>query len=219
VKVLVTGANGHVGFNLCQALLARGGYEVRASVRSLADGTKTAPLRALGGVELAALDVRDRAQFDAALKGVEILFHVAATYTVVTHGEAEAQGLQLHAPRHAQAEEAGEEVQRRRKGRTVERGDTAVVDPLEPEIVLGGEEVLRPRAPHEVEGGGVGPDHEVSAVVDVLAGHGIRERRCPPAEDAPPLEQRHLVTPLLEGDGRGQAREASADDDDPHRPQ
>jgi len=93
VKVLVTGANGHVGFNLCQALLARGGYEVRASVRSLADGTKTAPLRALGGVELAALDVRDRAQFDAALKGVEILFHVAATYTVVTHGEAETQEM------------------------------------------------------------------------------------------------------------------------------
>jgi len=83
MKVLVTGANGHVGYNLCQALAARDGYSVRASVRSLADPAKTTPLRAIGGIELAELNVRDATQFDAALEGVELLFHVAAAYTVV----------------------------------------------------------------------------------------------------------------------------------------
>jgi len=83
---LVTGANGHVGFNLCKALLARGGHGVRASVRSLDDHAKTAPLRALGAIELAELNVRNRAQFDAALVGIDTLFHVAATYRMVTGG-------------------------------------------------------------------------------------------------------------------------------------
>jgi len=57
---------------------------VRASIRSLADAAKAAPLRALAGIELAALDVRDAAQFGAALEGVDTLFHVAATYAIVT---------------------------------------------------------------------------------------------------------------------------------------
>jgi dihydroflavonol-4-reductase len=91
MKVLVTGANGHVGFNLCKALFSRPGYEVRASVRSLADKEKSAPLRALGNIELAELNVRNAAQFDAALKGIEILFHVAATYAVVTRSAAQAE--------------------------------------------------------------------------------------------------------------------------------
>jgi dihydroflavonol-4-reductase len=86
VKVLVTGANGHVGYSLCKVLLARGGYEVRASVRSVDDADKTRPLRGLGPLELVSLDVRNAAQFDAAVAGVEVLFHVAATYTVVTAG-------------------------------------------------------------------------------------------------------------------------------------
>ncbi len=93
MKVLVTGANGHLGYNLCKALLARPGYEVRASVRSLGDAAKTAPLRALGGIELAELNVRDRAQFDAALMGIDILFHVAATYAIVTKGAAETEDM------------------------------------------------------------------------------------------------------------------------------
>ncbi len=90
MKVLVTGANGHVGFNLCKALVSRPGFEVRASVRSLADAAKTAPLRALGNIELGELNVRSRAQFDAALEGIEILFHVAATYAMFTRSAAQA---------------------------------------------------------------------------------------------------------------------------------
>jgi dihydroflavonol-4-reductase len=83
MQVLVTGANGHVGNNLCRALVERG-YRVRASVRSLADPAKSAPLSGSPQVDLVELDVRAGARFDAALDGVEVLFHVAATYALVT---------------------------------------------------------------------------------------------------------------------------------------
>ena len=83
MNVLVTGANGHVGNNLCRALVERG-YRVRASVRSLEDPAKSAPLSGLCDVDLVALDVRDAARFDAVAEGVDILFHVAATYALYT---------------------------------------------------------------------------------------------------------------------------------------
>ena len=83
MHVLVTGANGHVGNNLCRALAERG-HRVRASVRSLEDPAKSAPLRGLPHVELIELDVRDAVGFDAAVAGVEVLFHVAATYALYT---------------------------------------------------------------------------------------------------------------------------------------
>src|SRR5688572_11904917 len=83
MQVLVTGANGHVGNNLCRALSERG-YRVRASVRSLDDPAKVAPLAGLPGLDLVELDVRDAARFDDALRGVEVLFHVAATYALRT---------------------------------------------------------------------------------------------------------------------------------------
>ena len=83
MKVLVTGANGHVGNNLCRALLERG-HQVRASVRSLADPTRRAPLEGLQGLDLCELDVRDAARFDEATRDIEILFHVAATYSTYT---------------------------------------------------------------------------------------------------------------------------------------
>jgi len=44
--VLVTGANGHVGYNIVQELLAHG-YRVRASVRDPNDDAKSKHLRAL----------------------------------------------------------------------------------------------------------------------------------------------------------------------------
>jgi len=83
VKVLVTGANGHVGNNLCRALLERG-HQTRASVRSLADAERRAPLEGLQGIELCELDVRDAARFDEAARDIEVLFHVAATYSNYT---------------------------------------------------------------------------------------------------------------------------------------
>jgi hypothetical protein len=53
-------------------------------------------------------------------------------------------------------------------------------------------------------------------VVDVLAGDEVAERRGPAAEDATALEEHDLIPALLQGDGRGQAREASTDHDHLH---
>jgi dihydroflavonol-4-reductase len=85
MKVLVTGANGHLGYNLCKALLEQG-CEVRGSIRLLADDAKAAPLRALSDIELVDLDVRNAEAFARAAKGVEVLFHAAATYVYHTSG-------------------------------------------------------------------------------------------------------------------------------------
>lgn len=83
MQVLVTGANGHVGNNLCRALLARG-YQVRASLRSLQGEWKARLLNAMPDLELLELDVRDGAAFDVAARSVEVLFHVAATFALRT---------------------------------------------------------------------------------------------------------------------------------------
>jgi dihydroflavonol-4-reductase len=91
MRMLVTGANGHLGFNLVKELLA-GGHMVRASVRSLADREKWARLRALGDVELVEVDLYKPEQLRAALNGIDVLFHLAAVYSyVVERGREEEQ--------------------------------------------------------------------------------------------------------------------------------
>lgn len=91
MKVLVTGANGHVGNNLCWALLGRN-YEVRASVRSAAETLHAAAwngsTQLWREVELVELDVRDAPRFSEALAGVDVLFHVAAVYALYTGSRA-----------------------------------------------------------------------------------------------------------------------------------
>lgn len=79
MKALVTGANGHIGSHLVRALRERG-YDVRASVRSLGDTARNAPIAALPGVELVELDIRDADRFRALCDHVDVLFHLAATY-------------------------------------------------------------------------------------------------------------------------------------------
>jgi dihydroflavonol-4-reductase len=83
MKALVTGANGHLGYNLCSALI-RQGHKVRASIRQATDAAKAAPVLALGDVELVDLDVRDAAAFGRAVDGVDHLFHLAATFAFYT---------------------------------------------------------------------------------------------------------------------------------------
>ncbi|HYE39868.1 MAG TPA: NAD-dependent epimerase/dehydratase family protein [Ramlibacter sp.] len=73
----MTGANGHIGNNLVRALLQRG-YTVRASVRDARDAAKTRALPE--GIEVVSLDVRDEEQFVRVSEGIDVLFHVAATY-------------------------------------------------------------------------------------------------------------------------------------------
>jgi dihydroflavonol-4-reductase len=99
-QVFVTGANGHVGSNLVRALVQRG-YRVRASVRDASDPRKTAGVPE--GVELVSLDVRDAERFAAVTQGVDILFHVAATYKNYTATQAEADEMTRDAVEGARA--------------------------------------------------------------------------------------------------------------------
>ncbi len=80
MKALVTGANGHLGFNLVKELL-KAEHTVRGSIRSLEDTQKVQRLESLGDVEIveASLDRPD--QLTAAMEGIEILFHAAAVYS------------------------------------------------------------------------------------------------------------------------------------------
>ncbi len=72
----VTGANGHIGANVCRELVGNG-YEVTAMVREGAD------LRGLEGVDVAVVrgDVLDEASL-APVERAELLFHLAAPYAV-----------------------------------------------------------------------------------------------------------------------------------------
>jgi nucleoside-diphosphate-sugar epimerase len=51
MHVLVTGANGHLGFNLANQLLQTD-HRVRGSIRSLKDTSKIERLKAIGDVEV-----------------------------------------------------------------------------------------------------------------------------------------------------------------------
>jgi dihydroflavonol-4-reductase len=72
---LVTGANGHVGNNLCRALVARG-ERVRAMMRRTAD---PAPLAGLD-VEIVHGDILDPASCEHAVAGCERVYHAAAGF-------------------------------------------------------------------------------------------------------------------------------------------
>lgn len=71
-KVLVTGASGFVGSTLCEELLRRG-YETRALMR------RTSSAANLAGASVIPVqgDLRDPASLLEAVKGVDIIFHVA----------------------------------------------------------------------------------------------------------------------------------------------
>ena len=75
MKALVTGASGFTGSHLARHLLASG-YEVRALVRH------SSSLAALEGldVEVGYADLAAKEPLDAAVRGVDAVFHVAALY-------------------------------------------------------------------------------------------------------------------------------------------
>jgi len=82
-KVLVTGANGHLGFHIVSELVKRG-YHVRASVRDINNASKTNKLKKLGA-EVVYADLLDRSSLVKAMQGCDGLFQVAAGYKVHTN--------------------------------------------------------------------------------------------------------------------------------------
>ena len=74
--ILVVGATGMVGSDICRRLAARG-RPVRALVRTTSDPAKVQALHELG-VETAVGDLRDRASLDAACVGIDAVIETAA---------------------------------------------------------------------------------------------------------------------------------------------
>lgn len=75
MRVLVTGASGFLGSRLVHVLCGRGD-DVRVLVRPTSDLRRIAGLT----VEKAVGDITDRASVEAALDGVELVYHAAAYY-------------------------------------------------------------------------------------------------------------------------------------------
>ncbi|MGQ0735693.1 MAG: NAD-dependent epimerase/dehydratase family protein [Acidobacteriota bacterium] len=79
MKVLVTGATGFTGGHLASTLATRGDH-VRALVRPQSmERFRQSPLAA-AGVEAVAADLADREGVGRAAEGVQLVYHIAATY-------------------------------------------------------------------------------------------------------------------------------------------
>lgn len=105
MKVIVTGATGHLGAVLVRRLL-EAGHEVRAGVYDNAT--------ALDGlaVERVSLDVRDPASVRAALRGQEVVFHLAALISLRPRDEALMRAINVEGVRNVAAAALAEGTRR-----------------------------------------------------------------------------------------------------------
>jgi dihydroflavonol-4-reductase len=94
VRVLVTGATGFTGGHLARSLAAAG-RDVHALVR---DAGRARPLAA-DGVVLHTGDIRDAGAVAAAMSGVDIVYHIAATYREAGIADAEYRAINATAVR------------------------------------------------------------------------------------------------------------------------
>jgi dihydroflavonol-4-reductase len=76
-RALVTGATGHIGNNLCRALIEEGRFAVRVLLRKESDRSALAELP----VESCYGDVLDYGSFLGAARGCDYIFHLAAVYS------------------------------------------------------------------------------------------------------------------------------------------
>jgi dihydroflavonol-4-reductase len=73
--IAVTGANGHVGVNLCRALISRG-HQVRALTHLHTNGLQDIPVTRIKG------DLLDKDSLIPLLTGVDVVFHLAAKISI-----------------------------------------------------------------------------------------------------------------------------------------
>ena len=78
MRILITGGTGRVGANLVPRLLAEG-HEIRAFVYP-GDASRAHKLDAFAGVETVAGDLRNLADVDRAVKGMDAVYHLAAAF-------------------------------------------------------------------------------------------------------------------------------------------
>lgn len=73
--IAVTGANGHVGINLCQELI-RHGHSVRALMHKHNEAIRHIPVEQIPG------DILNRESLDPLVKGADVVFHLAAKISI-----------------------------------------------------------------------------------------------------------------------------------------
>ena len=76
-KYLVTGASGYIAMHVIDQLLKQG-QVVRGTIRSLNDKEKVDALKKLGPVELVEANLEDAESWKRAVKGIDIVLHVAS---------------------------------------------------------------------------------------------------------------------------------------------
>jgi dihydroflavonol-4-reductase len=97
MKVLVTGATGFTGGHLARHLI-RNGNAVAALVRPAS--VRRAEELASTGVEIRVGDLSDAAAVTQAVKGAEVVYHIAATYRDAGQGSAEYTNVNVNGTRH-----------------------------------------------------------------------------------------------------------------------
>lgn len=85
MKILVTGANGHLGTNLVSDLIGAG-HTVRGTVRASSDTARAKHLHALGPIELVEADLNQPDGLAAAMSGQDAVVHAAAVYALYAPG-------------------------------------------------------------------------------------------------------------------------------------
>ncbi len=85
MRILVTGANGHLGTNLVADLIGAG-HTVRGSLRNASDAARSDHLRALGAVEIVEGDLDRPDSLVAAMSGQDAVVHAAAVYALHAPG-------------------------------------------------------------------------------------------------------------------------------------